>query len=419
MHILIKKATVLSPESKYHLKKKDILIKNGIIEKIADSINEKAKVIIAQKNMYVSAGWVDLFADFCDPGFEQKETLSTGAMVAAAGGYTDAFVIPNTNPPTSSKTAVEYIKNENDLVNLFPIGSVSKNIEGKDLAEMYDMKLAGAIAFSDGRKTIQNSGLLLKALQYVKTFEGIIIEIPEDREITKNGLMNEGVVSTQIGLQAKASIAEDIHTYRNIELLRYTQSKIHLTGISTKKSIDLIRQAKKQKLNVTCSVTPYHLLYSEQMLECYNSHFKVNPPLRTEEDRKALIKAVEDGTIDCIASHHTPQSWDDKQVEFAYAQSGMLSLQTTLHMLLKLESNITIDKWVSLLSDQPRKIFSLPQPKLEAGADATLTIFSTTEPWTYNEKSNQSLSENSPLFQETLQGKILCVINNHKHRIYE
>ncbi len=266
MHILIKKATVLSPDSKYHLKRKDILIKNGIIEKIADSINEKAKVIIDKKNMYVSAGWVDVFSDFCDPGFEHRETLESGVQVAAAGGYTDAFVIPNTNPPTANKTAVEYIKHETGLVNLHPIGSVSKNIEGKDLAEMYDMKLAGAIAFSDGRKTIQNSGLLLKALQYVKTFDGIIIEIPEDKEITKNGLMNEGVVSTQIGLQAKASIAEDIHTYRNIELLRYTQSKIHLTGISTKKSIDLIRQAKKQKLNITCSVSPYHLLYSDQML---------------------------------------------------------------------------------------------------------------------------------------------------------
>nr|MBP6314811.1 dihydroorotase [Chitinophagaceae bacterium] len=419
MHILIKKATVLSPDSKYHLKRKDILIKNGIIEKIADSINEKAKVIIDKKNMYVSAGWVDVFSDFCDPGFEHRETLESGVQVAAAGGYTDAFVIPNTNPPTANKTAVEYIKHETGLVNLHPIGSVSKNIEGKDLAEMYDMKLAGAIAFSDGRKTIQNSGLLLKALQYVKTFDGIIIEIPEDKEITKNGLMNEGVVSTQIGLQAKASIAEDIHTYRNIELLRYTQSKIHLTGISTKKSIDLIRQAKKQKLNITCSVSPYHLLYSDQMLENYNSHYKVNPPLRSEEDRKALLKAVEDGTIDCIASHHTPQSWDDKQVEFAYAQSGMLTLQTTLQMLLQLESNIPIEKWVTLLSDQPRNIFSLPQPKLEVGANATLTLFSTTEPWTYNEKSNQSLSENSPLFQKTLQGKIVCVINNQKHRIYE
>ncbi len=419
MQILIKKATILSSGSTFHLKKKDVFIKNGIIEKIANNISEKAKIIIDKKNTFISLGWVDVFADFCDPGHEHKETLASGLETAAAGGYTDVFLIPNTQPAISAKSAVEYIKNKDQLVNLHPIGAVSKNLEGKDLAEMYDMKLAGAIAFSDGRKTIQNSGLLLKAMQYVKTFNGTVIELPEDREISKNGLMNEGEISTQIGVQGKASLAEDIHTYRNIEILRYTDSTLHLSGISTKKSIDLIRQAKKQKLRISCSVTPYHLLYNDQQLQQYNSLYKVNPPLRTEDDRKALIKAVEDGTVDCIASHHSPQHWDDKQVEFAYAENGMITLQTMLPMLLQISDQISVDKWVSLLSDRPRALFGLQQHTLETGASACLTVFSSSEKWVLNEKSNKSLSQNTPLFGQSLNGKILCVINNQQYRINE
>jgi dihydroorotase len=328
-------------------------------------------------------------------------------------------VIPNTRPGTSGKTAVEYLKNRDQLVNIHPIGAVSKNLEGKDLAEMNDMNLAGAMAFSDGRKTVQNSGLFLKALQYVKTFNGTLIEIPEDKEISKNGLMHEGEVSTGIGVQGKASLAEDIHTYRNIELLRYTGSRLHLSGISTRKSIDLIRQAKKQQLNLTCSVTPYHLLYTDRQLENYNSIYKVNPPLRTESDRKALIKAVADGTVDCIASHHSPQQWDDKQVEFEYAENGMLTLQTMLPMLLQLSADIPVEKWVELLTQKPRDIFNLKQTQIAPGAEACITVFNTNATWNYDDANNHSLSQNSPLYGQTLSGKVLGVINNNQYRIYE
>jgi dihydroorotase len=419
MQILIKKATILCAGSKYHQKKKDVLIQHGVIDKIADNISAKAPIIIDQKNTYISPGWVDVFADFCDPGFEHKETVQTGMQTAAAGGYSDIFVIPNTRPGTLGKTAVEYLKNRDQLVNIHPIGAVSKNLEGKDLAEMNDMNLAGAMAFSDGRKTVQNSGLFLKALQYVKTFNGTLIEIPEDKEISKNGLMHEGEVSTGIGVQGKASLAEDIHTYRNIELLRYTGSRLHLSGISTRKSIDLIRQAKKQQLNLTCSVTPYHLLYTDRQLENYNSIYKVNPPLRTESDRKALIKAVADGTVDCIASHHSPQQWDDKQVEFEYAENGMLTLQTMLPMLLQLSADIPVEKWVELLTQKPRDIFNLKQTQIAPGAEACITVFNTNATWNYDDANNHSLSQNSPLYGQTLSGKVLGVINNNQYRIYE
>lgn len=414
MTILLKKVTILSPSSKYHLKKKDIFIKNGIIEKIADSIQTKSSQVIDQKNSFVSIGWMDLFSDFCDPGFEHKEDLLSGSKVAAAGGYTDVCLIPNTNPCISNKSSVEYIRNKSALVNLHPLGAVSHHLEAKDLAEMYDMKLAGAVAFSDGIKPVQQAGLLLKALQYIKSFNGVIIQVPEDTSISKNGLMNEGINSTQLGVQGKPAIAETILIQRDLELLQYTESRIHFTGISTKKSVDLIRQAKKKGLQVTCSVTPYHLLYTDDQLKTYDSTFKVNPPLRCEQDRIALIKGIEDGTIDCIASHHFPQDWDAKHVEFEYARSGMTGLQTVLPMLLKVSDKISVEKWISMLTDAPRAILGINNPSIKENETACLTVFNTDTTWDFNESSNKSLSANSPVFNQTLKGKVLAVINNNK-----
>ncbi len=412
MQLLIKKATILCPSSKFHLKKKDILIKNGIIEKIADSINVKGGTVIDRKNTAVSIGWMDLFSDFCDPGHEYKEDLATGANAAAAGGFTDVCLIPNTLPAITNKSSVDYIKSKSSLVNLHPIGAVSNQLEGKDLAEMYDMKLAGAVAFSDGTKPVQQAGLMLKALQYVNAFNGVIIQVPEDTSIAKNGLMNEGETSTKLGMQGKPGIAESIQIQRDIELLQYTDSCLHFTGISTKKSVELIRQAKKQGLNVTCSVTPYHLLFTDKILETYDSTYKVYPPLRTESDRLALIKGIEDGTIDCITTHHFPQDWDAKHVEFEYAKPGMTGLQTTLPLLLQVSKKISLEKWVSLLTEKPRTILGLTIPEINEGCKACLTIFNTDEKWTLNDKTNQSKSVNSPYFNQELTGKVLAVVNN-------
>lgn len=419
MHILIHKATILSPGSKLHLKKKDILIKNGTIDQISDSITSKNAKVIDQKGLMVSAGWCDIFADFCDPGFEHKETLESGMAAAAAGGYTDVCILPNTQPTTSGKSQVEYIRSKSGIVNLHPIGSISKQTDGKDLAEMCDMKLSGAAAFSDGRKPLQHSGLMLKALQYVKTFDGVLIEIPDDTHISKTGLMNEGIVSTQMGLQGKSNIAESIHLHRDIELLQYTQSRLHITGISTKQSVEKIRQAKKQGLQITCSVTPYHLLFTELQLHDYNTHFKVNPPLRTEEDRKALIKGVEDGTIDCIASHHTPQEWDSKTVEFEYAKDGMISLQTMLPMLLQVSKKISIERWVEMLTTAPRNILGISNPIIAEGERACLTVFNPNTKWMYTTETNKSKSANSPYIGTELQGKVLCTMNQSNAVIHE
>ena len=414
MQLLLKKVTILSPTSKYHLKKKDILIKNGLIEKIADSINEKVKTVIDEKNVYVSIGFMDLFADFCEPGYEHNDTIATGMKASLAGGFTDVCLLPNTNPIIQNRSTIESIKSKSDLVNLHPLGAVSKNTEGKDLAEMYDMKQGGAIAFTDGKKTIQDAGLLLKALQYIKTFDGVIIEIPENTSISKHGLMHEGIASTKLGMPGKPAISEYIAIQQSLELVSYTNSKIHFTGISTKKSIEIIKQAKKQGLQVTCSVTPYHLLYTDADLETYDSLYKVNPPLRTDEDRKALLKAVEDGVVDSIASHHFPQDWDSKTKEFEYAKNGMITLQTMLPSLLKASSKITLEKWISLLTEKPREILSLPMPIIEEKQPACLTVFNPTEKWNFNTTNNESLSANSPLLNSEMIGKIKCVINNNQ-----
>jgi dihydroorotase len=414
MPMLIKKATILSPGSKFHLKKKDLLISNGMIQQIADKIETKSKIVIEEKNLFVSDGWVDVFADFCDPGHEHRETLESGMRAAAAGGYTDVLLLPNTKPGISNKAMVEAIRQQSQLVNLHPIGALSKNLEGKDLAEMYDMHFAGAKAFSDGHLPVQNAGLMLKALQYVKTFNGVIVQIPEEKTLSSHGLMNEGYHAVRLGVAGKPDIAESILIQRDLDLLEYTNSQLHFTGVSTKRGIELIRQAKKKGLNVTCSVNPVHLIFTEEHIGEYNSLFKINPPLRTESDRKALLKALNDGVIDCFASHHLPQDWDAKEVEFEYAAPGMIGLQTMLNMMLMLESNLKLEQVVQMLSASPRKIFNLPESSISEGQAACMNVFSTDQVWLYDKQANQSKSTNSPFMNQQVKGQVLAVVNNHQ-----
>ena len=293
MKVLIKKAYIISPSSPFNGKTKDILITDGVIGKIADTIKEKADHTIEEKGLCASIGWVDIFADFGDPGFEYKESIETGTKAAAAGGFTDVMLIPNTKPVVDSKSQVEYIlqRSKGETVTVHSIGAVTQNTDGAALSEMYDMYQSGAVAFSDGINTIQNSGLLLKALQYVKAFDGTIIQVPDDKNIAPNGLMNEGIISTQLGLPSKPSIAEELMVARDIELVEYTDSKLHFTGISSVKSLECIQKAKAGGIKVTCSVTPYQLYFCDEDLQGYDTNLKVNPPLRSRENMLDLRKA--------------------------------------------------------------------------------------------------------------------------------
>jgi len=411
MSVLIKSAKIIDPSSIHNGEVVDLFIRDGKIVRIGKDLQEKASEIIKGKDLAISPGWVDLLADYCEPGYEYKETLESGMNAAAAGGFTDVLLAPNTQPTVSTKSVVEFIQKKaaGHEVDIHVVGAVSKNIEGKDLAEMMDMHHSGAIAFSDGWYPVQDAGLMVKALEYVKAFNGIIIQIPIQASLSKGGLMNESETSLRLGMSGIPAMAESLMVHRDIELLRYSGSKIHFSGVSTPDALKLIKAAKKEGLAVSCSVTPYHLLFSDENLVGYDSVFKVAPPLRTEAERKLLVKFLEDGTIDCISTHHRSQDWDGKTKEFEYAEYGMIGQETCFPMLVAAAPKITSERWVELLSLNPRKIFNLPQVNIQENEIAKLTVFEKDLKWIYTKDSKKSLGINSPFLNKELMGKARVV----------
>jgi dihydroorotase len=415
MKILLKNVLIVDRESPFNNTINDIFIVNGIIKSITKNISEEADVVIDEPDNIVSLGWVDCFANFNDPGFEFNETLESGNNAALAGGFTEVFIVPNTQPVVHSKSQVEYIvqKAKQLPINIYALGCLTKNAEGKELAEMYDMYQSGSIAFSDGLNPVQSPGIFLKALQYVKAFNGIVIQMPIDKSIGSGGLMNEGIISTQLGLPGLPAIAEEIMIKRDIDLLKYTQSKLHITGVSTAKSIELIKEAKALGLQISCSVTPYHLFYCDEDLNNYDTNLKVNPPLRTKADMLALRKAVMNSEIDCIATHHLPYSNDFKICEFEHAKNGMIGLQTTFAVVNTVLPELGISKLVNLFSNNAIHLFNLHKNSINIGSNANLTIFTRNNTSILNKENNKSKSSNSPFFNLELKGKIVGVISKN------
>ena len=416
MSILIKSATILDAGSSYHNQKLNIFISdNGIIKSIGKE-TPKASKEIEGKNLMVSMGWFDMRANFNDPGFEYKEDLNSGLKTAAAGGFTGVALLPNTKPCVESKNEVSYLKSYNlkSVTQIYPMGAVTKGCKGEDFTEILDMQSAGAVAFTDGENPIWNTDILLKTLQYLQKFNGLLINKPEDKYLTAFGSMNEGVTSTIMGLKGMPGLAEEVMINRDVELLKYAGGRIHFSNISTAQALRQIAKAKKLGLNVTCDVAAHNLIFDDTLLSEYDTNYKVNPPLRSKKDINALKKGIFSNDIDVIVSSHSPQDQESKKLEFDHADFGMIGLQTFFPFVIRKLNGTDISELLEKFTINPRNILNLPLPVLEEGEKADLTIFDPEMEWYYTMETSYSKSSNSPLLGQKLMGGVIGVVNNGK-----
>jgi dihydroorotase len=345
-------------------------------------------------------------------GIFRSECQLWCTAAAIAGGFTGIALQPSTNPVIHSKSEVSYIVNRTRdfIVDVHPVGAISVNREGKDLAELYDMRMSGAIAFSDGTRPVADSGLMSRALLYAKGFDGLIFSYPEDTSIAGKGKMNEGEMSTYLGMKGIPSLAEEVHISRDLYLAEYNDCAVHFSTISSANSVELIRKAKEKGLKVSCDVAAHHLVLTDEALQDFDSNYKVKPPLRTIDDTKALLAGLNDGTIDAIVSQHTPQEIEFKEVEFEIASFGIIGLQTVLPLALK--AGLSLPAIVQKLAINPRSILNLPLPEFEVGEKANFVLFDPGSEWVLNAETNRSKACNSPFYQTGLKGKVLMACNN-------
>lgn len=418
MNILIKQATIVDPDGPHNGKVTDILIEKGIITQIKKNIApEKGIKTIDGENLHVSAGWLDMQVNFCDPGNEHRETLENGLRAAAKGGFTGVAVMSGTNPPLHNKAQIDYVVNRSktNVVDVYPVGTLSHNQEGKDLSEMYDMQLSGAVGFSDYKKPIKDAGLILRALQYAKNINSFIITHCDDKTISHGGLMNEGVTSTRLGLKGIPALAEEIMLQRNIQILEYTGGKMHVPTISTKGSLELMKKAKAKKLNITCGVAAYNLLLDDTELEGFDTNYKVNPPLRTKEDLDALRKGITEGIIDVIVSDHNPQDIESKDLEFDMADNGMVGLESCFGVLnTALGQKASLEDMISTLTKNPRKVLGLENVIIKEGTEANLTLFNPSKKYVFEKSHIVSANKNSGFIGRELKGSVVAIINKNQ-----
>ena len=414
MKILVRSAKVIDNESPHNNKVVDILIEDGVIKEIASPI--KAKKVdqeISFENLHVSQGWFDSSVSFGEPGYEDRETLENGLLTAGKSGFTAIALNPGNDPVTDNKGTVNYLisKAQNSPVELFPIGALTIDSEGKDLAELYDMQQAGAIAFGDHKKAVSHPNLLKLALQYTQNFDGLVQSFPQEDKIAGNGQVNENETSTMLGLKGIPALAEELQIVRDLHILEYTGGKLHIPTISTARSVELIREAKEKGLDVSCSVAIHHLVLTDEVLKEFDTNAKILPPLRTRADVKALIAGIKDGTIDMVTSDHFPVDIEHKKLEFDNALFGSIGLESAFGALNKVLPLKTVIKMLQA----GRWRFDLPEDIIEVGSTANLTFFDPDKEYKFELKNIHSTSKNSVFLDHELKGKVLGIFSKGKY----
>lgn len=420
MKTLFKNSHIIDPTTGKDTKV-DILIVDGIIEKIGNNLLiEKSSQTYDLSGKIVAPGFIDMHVHLREPGYEYKETIETGCMAAANGGFTSVCSMPNTNPAIDDASIVQLIKKRAEnvlqgLVDVYPIAAITKGREGKELAPMMELVDAGAVGFSDDGSPVENAEVMRRALEYASMLNKPIIQHPEDVSLAKGGLINEGYVSTALGMQAIPSIAEEIMIARDLQLTEYVGAQYHAAHISTAGSVELIRMGKRKKLNISCEVTPHHFSLDENAVRSFDTNTKMNPPLRTRDDIEALKEGLRDGTIDVIATDHAPHSFDEKQVEFLFAPFGIIGLETAVGLAmteLVHKKIITIPQLIDKFSINPRKILKLKPIYIQEGEHANLTIIDPDYEWVVDIQKFKSKSKNSPFNGWKLKGKVFGIFNN-------
>ena len=414
MTTLLKSATIIDNSSPFHNQKKDILITNGIIEKISDTIkNSNTDQVVELENLHVSCGWFDSSVSFGEPGYEERENIKNGLAVAAKSGFTSVAVNANTNPIIDHKSAVEFLLNKSKgfATKLYPIGALTQESKGLEMAELYDMQQSGAIAFGDYNLPIENDNLMKIALLYAQNFDGLILSFPKNKSIAGEGIANEGVNSTKLGLKGNPALAEHIQIARDLFLLEYTGGKLHIPSITTGKSVALIKEAKKKGLHVSCSVSIHHLTLSDDELHRFDSNFKVNPPLRTKMDVKELQKGIKSGVIDLITSDHNPIDIEHKKVEFSEAKSGVIGLESAFGAI---NSVLNLEEFIENITSKPKNIFGIENHSIIEKNIAEITLFNPKIEYTFTKEHILSRSKNSPFLNKNLTGKAYGIFSNNQ-----
>ena len=413
MNVIIRNARIIEKNNPVHNQTVDIKITDGIIEKIGENIQSSGEhQEIKFDNLHLSRGWFDSSVSLGEPGYEERETIANGLQVAGKSGFTGIALQPNSNPIIDNQSQIHFVqqKAKGHPTQLFPIGALTQKSNGIDLAELFDMKNAGAIAFGDYNKNLDNANLLKIALQYTQDFKSTVIAFAQDSTIKGKGIVNEGIVSTQLGLKGIPALAEELIIARNLFILEYTGGQLHIPTLSSEKGVQLIREAKSKGLTVTCSVTVHHLALNDEVLNSFDANYSVSPPLRTEADRQALLAGILDGTIDCITSDHNPIDIEYKKLEFDLAKNGTIGLESAFSVLQTLlPTEVIIEKLTA-----GREIFVLEKTTITTGQKANLTLFTPEGEGIFQNENILSKSKNTSFLGHKTKGKVYGIYNQNQ-----